>query len=136
MSQNEKPSESTPQPPRKPYSPPNVVSYGHVKDIVQGTTGGGQDGGGGGHSKQCWIAEALYGAHDPRTHLLRAWLTVIYDERRRGWMFVALYRRFGRGTASLIERGLLPRQMFQPLFDALVEQALADSVRAFVAARH
>jgi hypothetical protein len=51
-------------------------------------------------------------------------------------MLVALYRRFGRRTASLIERGLLPRQMFHPLFDALVEKALADSARAFVAARH
>jgi hypothetical protein len=87
------------------------------------------------HSKVCWIAEVLYGAADPRTQLLRAWLTVVYDERRRGWMFVALYRRFGRGTAALIARGLLPRQVFEAVFDRLLEKALADSVVAFVAAR-
>jgi hypothetical protein len=135
MSQNQKPSNSVPTPARKPYSPPRVSSYGHVKDIVQGSVGGGNDGGGT-HSKTCWIAEALYGVSDPRTHLLRAWLAVVYGERRRGWMFVVLYHRFGRGTATLIRRGVLPRGLFQPLFDALVEKALADSARAFVAARH
>ena len=136
MSQNEKPIESTPQPPRrKPYSPPQVISYGHVKDIVQGAGGNGLDSGGG-HSKACWIAEALYGADDPRTHLLRAWVTMIYNERRRGWLLVGLYRMFGRSTATLITRGLLPRMLFQPLFDTLVEKALADSAPVFVAARH
>jgi hypothetical protein len=136
MSESQKPNESAPQPARKPYSSPHVVSYGHVKDLVQGNAGHGSDGGGGAHSKSCWIAEALYGVNDPRTYLLRAWLTLIYNERRPGWILVALYRQFGRGTASLIERGLLPRRIFQPLFDTLVEKAMADSARAFVAARH
>jgi hypothetical protein len=135
MSESQNPNDLAPPPARKPYSPPRVVSYGHVKDIIQGTTGPGNDGGGT-HSKQCWIAEALYGAHDPRTLLVRAWLTIVYDERRPGWMFVALYRQFGRSAAALIERGLLPRLMFQPLFDALVEKALAEAATAFVAARH
>ena len=135
MTENEKPIEPTPQPARKPYSPPHVISYGHVKDIVQGNAGNGLDAGGG-HSKACWIAEALYGVDDPRTHLLRAWLTVIYDERRPGWRFVAVYRTLGRATAKLVERGVLPKGLFQPLFDALLEKALADSARAFVAARH
>lgn len=135
MSENEKPIESTPQPPRKPYSPPHVISYGHVKDIIQGSGGNGLDAGGG-HSKTCWIAEALYGLNDPRTHLLRAWLTRIYDERRPGWLFVVMYRVFGRATAALIRRGFLPKSLFQPLFDALLEKALADSAHAFVAARH
>ena len=135
MSQSEKPNDPPRPPARKPYSHPRVVSYGHVKDIVQGSIGPGNDGSGT-HSKQCWIAEALYGAHDSRTYLLRAWLTVIYDERRRGWMLVGLYRLFGRRTAALITGGILPRMLFQPLFDTLVEKAMADSARAFVAARH
>jgi hypothetical protein len=135
MSQSEKPNESSRQPARKPYSPPQVIAYGHVKDIVQGAGGNGLDSGGG-HSKACWIAEALYGVDDPRTHLVRAWVTEIYDDRRPGWMFVGLYRIFGRATAALITRGILPRMLFQPLFDTLVEKALADSARAFVAARH
>ena len=134
MSQSENKTGSTPQPARKPYKTPRLVSYGHVKDIVQGTAGQGNDAGGG-HSKQCWIAEALYGSDDPRTHLLRAWLSVVYDERRPGWAFVAFYRVFGPGTARLISSGVLPRQLFRPLFDALVERAVADAPRAFTAAR-
>ena len=122
MSDSTKNTDTTSEPARKPYSPPRLVAYGHVKDIVQGGTGMGSDAPD--HSKACWIAEVLYGAADPRTHLLRAWLTVVYDERRPGWMFVALYRTFGRSTAALIARGLLPRWAFQALFDTLVEKAL------------
>jgi len=137
MSHSDDKTGSTPQPPAKPYTPPRVVTYGHVKDLVQGNQGGGVDnaGGGGGHSKQCWIAEVVYGPDDPRTHLLRAWLTVVHDERRPGWMFVVLYRVFGRGTARLISSGVLPARFFRPLFDALVDRALADVPRAFVLAR-
>jgi len=136
MSHSDDKTGSTPKPPAKPYTPPRIVSYGHVKDLVQGSAGPGADGGGGGtHSKQCWIAESLYGADDPRTHLLRAWLTVVHDERRPGWMFVVLYRVFGRGTARLISSGALPAHWFLPLFDGLVDRALADAPRAFVLAR-
>jgi len=135
MNQKENSSGPTPPPTGKPYTPPRLISYGHVKDIVQGSTGGGNDGVGG-HSKQCWIAEALYGADDARTLILRAWLTVVYDERRAGWMFVAVYRMFGRSAARLISTGVLPAKLFQPLFDTLVEKAMADTRRAFVPARH
>src|SRR5215467_6683561 len=128
MSEKQKTSDAIAQPARKPYSPPRLVAYGHVTDIVQGGTGMGSDAPD--HSKVCWIAETLYGAADPRTHLLRAWLTVIYDERRPGWKFVALYRTFGRSAAALIARGLLPRHVFQALFDALVEQALGRHRRS------
>ena len=138
MSLTDKPSDFTPPTPRKPYSPPRLVAYGHVKDIIQGGGGMGNDSSGippGGNSKACWIAEALYGVHDPRTLVLRAWLSVAYDERRPGWMFIAVYRRFGRAAANLIQRGYLPRQLFQPLFDTLVEKALDESACAIVAAR-
>ncbi len=126
---------STPAPARKPYTPPRLVTYGHVKDIVQGTGGKKSDFGFGRNSRSCWIAEALYGADDPRTLLLRSWVTVIYDERRPGWMFVLLYRTFGRATARLITRGVLPRRLFQPLFDTLVERALTASADALLVAR-
>jgi hypothetical protein len=134
MSHTDDKTGSTPQPPAKPYTPPRIVSYGHVKDLVQGNQGGGLDASGG-HSKQCWIAEALYGADDPRTHLLRAWLTVVHDQRRPGWMFVVLYRVCGRGTARLISSGALPARWFRPLFDSLVDRALADAPRVFALAR-
>ena len=121
--------------PRKPYSPPRLVSYGHVKDLIQGGTGMMNDAGGA-KSKNCWIAEALYGVHDARTLLLRAWLTVVYDERRPGWVFVALYRRGGRAAAALIHRGVVPRWAFRPVFDTLLGKALADAARGVVAPRH
>jgi len=126
-------------PKKKPYAPPRLVSYGHVKDIVQG--GGGRttkDFGGAkgfGNSKSCWIAEALYGVDDPRTLLLRAWLSVAYDERRPGWQFIAVYRRYGRTTADLIYRGYLPRGLFRPLFNVLVNKALDESAQTLIAYR-
>jgi hypothetical protein len=136
MSENHQSSDSTAQPVRKPYSPPRLVAYGRVKDIVQGANGTMVDGGAGNHSKQCWIAETLYGVDDPRTELLRAWLTVVYEQRRSGWRFVALYRACGRSTARLIARGVLSKRLFRPLFDTLVDKALDESARAFVAVRH
>lgn len=138
MSLNDKAAGAKGSTQRKPYTPPRLVAYGHVKDIIQGGGGMGNDASGtppGGASKACWVAEALYGVDDPRTLLLRAWLSTAYDERRAGWIFIAMYRRFGRGTANLIQRGYLPRQLVQPLFDALVEKALDESAGALAAAR-
>ena len=137
---DDKPAASRPSPRKKPYAPPRLIAYGHVKDIIQG--GGGNkasDTGGskgfGNSKKACWIAEALYGVEDPRTHLLRAWLSSRYDARRAGWPLIALYATAGRQVAALISRGLLPRAPFRLLFDALVERALDDSALVVVAAR-
>jgi hypothetical protein len=120
---------------RKPYTPPRVISYGHVKDVIQGGLGKKADGPGVLSKTTCWIAEVLYGVTDPRTLLLRASLTAAYEQRRPGWMCIALYRRFGEATANLIARGYLPRQLFQPLFDRLVENALAEWAIAVAANR-
>jgi hypothetical protein len=120
---------------RKPYTPPRVTSYGHVKDIIQGATGKKSDAAGVLSKGGCWIAEVLYGVNDSRTLLLRAWLAAAYDQRRPGWRYIALYRRFGQTTANLIARGYLPRQLFQPLFDRLVENALGEWACAVVAVR-
>jgi hypothetical protein len=118
---------------RTPYAPPRLVCYGSVKDIVQGGGGGGLDAGGA-HSKLCWVAEALYGVHAPRTTLLRAWLSHEYDQKGRWWLFAALYRRCGRTVANLIHRGHLPRRWVRPSFDFLVDRAFDDSARAIRAA--
>ena len=127
-------------PKKKPYAPPRLVSRsGHVKDIVQG--GGGKTtkelwrSQGFREFKSCWIAEALYGVDDARTLLLRAWLSVAYDERRPGWQLIALYRRYGRTTADLIYRGYLPRGLFRPLFNVLVDKALDESAQTLIAYR-
>lgn len=121
---------------RKPYTRPHLVYYGHVNDIVQGNGGRRRDIIGRNSKVTCWIAEALYGVDDARTLLLRAWLSSVYESRRRGWMLVWAYRRFGQKTAMLISRGLLPRAPFQWLFDGLVGKALAETAHVFAAARH
>ena len=118
---------------RKPYTPPRLICYGSVKDIIQG--GGGTKGDGGGRlTKACWVAEALYGVHDPRTALLRAWVTREYDQRGRWWLFAALYMKCGRAVASAIHRGRLPRRWLRPLFDVMVGKAFDESARAIRAA--
>jgi len=133
MSDEKRP--AVPAPARKPYAPPQLVQYGHVKDVVQGTGGKNLDFIGR-HSKSCWIAEALYGSDDSRTLVLRAWVSSIYEERRSGWLLASLYRIFGRATANLIARGVLPSWLFRRLFDALLEKALTERAHALLAARH
>jgi hypothetical protein len=113
--------------PKKPYSPPTLTTYGALKDIVQGSHGTMGDGAPG-NTKGCWIAEALYGAHDPRTFLLRSWMTGIYDARRRGWPLVALYRRSGPVLARAIRVRPILRRAFRALFDAVLGKALRDIV--------
>src|SRR5712691_9069354 len=120
---------------RKPYAPPRLISYGHVKAIVQGGTGNRADGGAG-LTRMCWEAETLYGVEDPRTLVLRAWLTAVHTERRRGWLLVELYRRFGLTAAGLIRTGRLPRRAFLPLFDRLAAKAFDASARTVIDEQH
>ena len=120
----------TPRPasPRKPYAKPRLTRYGHVKDVVQGFMGPQADAGGP-KTKPCWVAEALYGAGDARTVLLRAWMAELHALRRRGWLLTALYLRIGPAVAALVRRGTVPRAALRPLFDRLLDRALADTTR-------
>ena len=120
---------------RKPYATPRLISYGHVKDIVQGDTGS-MTGDGSGTTKPCWIAEALYGVHDPRTRLLRAWLSEAYTQRRPWWPLIALYIRAGRTIAKLILSGHLPRRPALRLFDFLTVKAFEASAHSIRATAH
>lgn len=110
---------------KKPYSVPKLICYGHVKEIVQ-TGGGGKSDAVNKCRNSCWIAEVLYGVEHPRTLLLRARLRIVLLRKERGWRFAALYVRFGRQTAALIARGVLPRRLFLPLFDRLTDWALDE----------
>ena len=110
---------------KKPYAAPKLISYGHVKDIVQ-TGGGGMGDGSGTCKTQCWIAEVLYGIEHPRTLLLRARLRILRARKEPGWVFAELYGRIGWQVASLIRWRLLPRSVFLPLFDRLTDWALDE----------
>lgn len=120
---------------RKPYAAPRLISYGHVKDIVQGGGTKANDPGTGRATKPCWIAQALYGAESPRTMLVRSWLTDVYLEKRRGWRLVALYVAWGPTAADMIRRRRLPRRPFLRVFDALTRRAFDQSALAAKARR-
>jgi hypothetical protein len=124
---------------KKPYTPPRLIAYGHVKDIVQGAAGSKSDGGAG-LTKQmgppCRVAEALYGVNDPRTLVLRAWLREVNTRRDRGWWLVEVYRIVGPMVASLIRRGSLPRRTLLPLFDALAGKAFDNQARRILDERY
>jgi hypothetical protein len=73
----------------------------------------------------CWIAEALYGVNDPRTHLLRSWLNQEFRETALGQVVMPLYARFGKLVAFAVRMSKPVRNFFQPLF----EQALAAAMK-------
>ena len=129
MSSTHNPADTPPQTRKKPYTPPRLVAYGDFKSIVQGNAGSRGDGGPG-QTKSCWIAEALYGVNDPRTMLLRTWLTAAYIEKRWWWWLVAAYMRFGRTVANALQKSCILKLGFRLLFDALARKAAVEAPRA------
>jgi hypothetical protein len=121
---------------RKPYAKPRLICYGHVKDIVQGSGGGTlNDPRTHQSTRVCWIAEALYGVDASRTLVLRAWLSRAYEQKRRGWLLISLYARFGRTVADRIRSGHIPARLFLPLFDYLFVKANDHTARMLKASR-
>ena len=105
--------------PKKPYSAPRLVKYGDLRQLTRGGNGRRADASGAGtHTRICWIAEVLYGAADPRTHLLRMWLVNVYSKTAIGSIVVALYKLLGRELSELVRRSSLLRQMLRPVFEA------------------
>lgn len=72
----------------------------------------------------CWIAEAIYGVDDPRTHLVRLWLNVEFVKSTTGRMVMALYLRFGQRVASWVRRSTLLKHALKPLFDRGLKNAI------------
>ena len=71
----------------------------------------------------CWIAEAIYGPLDFRTHLLRHWLNFVWAKQSIiGAATMSLYRLCGRWVAH---QPLLVR-MLKPLFDRALAAALRN----------
>jgi hypothetical protein len=71
----------------------------------------------------CWIAEVIYGVDDSRTHLIRAWLVNEYEKTFIGSLMVAMYRKFGERIATIVERSVIFRTFFQPIFAAALRRA-------------
>ena len=80
---------------------------------------------GAGFAKSCWIAEAIYGVDDQRTHLLREWLNTEFRKSLVGKAVMALYLRFGRRIAALVTKYPTLRSVFRPIFDRGLQKAIA-----------
>ena len=103
--------------PKKPYSAPRLVKYGDLRQLTRGSHGRRADAGVR-PSRPCWIAEVLYGADDPRTHVLRVWLMDAYSKTAVGSIVVAVYTRFGRKLSALVRRSSLLQGLLRPVFEA------------------
>lgn len=67
--------------------------------------------------KPCWIAEAIYGVDDPRTHAARAWLIGPFSDVWYGRLVVQIYCVFGKHVAAVVRRSRILKATFKPLFD-------------------
>lgn len=77
----------------------------------------------------CWIAEALYGIDDPRTHLLRSWLNLEFKQRAFGRIVMAVYLRYGQRIAAIAKKSIVLRIILRPLFELALSSAIAERTR-------
>ncbi len=71
-------------------------------------------------SSGCWIAEAVYGTDDLRTHVLRAWLNLVWAKTTIGSVVMVLYCRFGERVALLVHKHACLKMFFRWLFDRVL----------------
>ena len=76
-------------------------------------------------SSGCWIAEAIYGVDDQRTHDVRRWLNTEFKKTRFGTLVMSFYLRFGERIAAWVRRSTLLKASLKPLFDKALERARA-----------
>lgn len=75
-------------------------------------------------TKGCWIAEAVYGVDDRRTHVVRAYLNGPFRVKKRGDLIMRVYLRFGERVARVVKKSKLLKALFRPFFDAALSRAL------------
>ena len=73
----------------------------------------------------CWIAEAIYGVDDLRTHLVREWLNTEFVLHPVGKAAMEAYQRFGRQIARLVKKRKFLATALKPIFDCALSHALA-----------
>lgn len=76
--------------------------------------------------KGCWVAEAIYGTDDPRTHLLRWYLNGPFTETAPGAAVMAVYHAIGRPVAWIARRSAIIRAALTPLFEIALRRACAS----------
>jgi hypothetical protein len=92
-------------------------------NAVTGILTGAAQGAAQGFAGKCWIAEAIWGAQDARTHLVRAYLNAEFGERWYGRGLMALYERFGRQVARQVRAHRWLGGLLRPLFELALWRA-------------
>jgi hypothetical protein len=77
-----------------------------------------------GARKGCWIAEAIYGAEDPRTHIVRAYLNGDFRKSWAGALIMWIYLAIGEFVAGFVGRSKTLRFMLRPFFDLALARAV------------
>jgi hypothetical protein len=77
--------------------------------------------------ESCWIAEALWGIDDARTHVVRWWLNHEFASHWYGAMVMWAYRRWGRQIAARVERKGLLYCLLKPVFEHALNCAEMES---------
>lgn len=74
----------------------------------------------------CWIAEAVYGLDDARTHLLRAWLNGPFSDTALGTAVMWFYMKFGRAGAAAVTRNPRLKRAMKYMFDLALQRAMRE----------
>lgn len=65
----------------------------------------------------CWIAEAVYGVDDLRTHLLRKYLNTEFKQTLKGKIIMFVYLHIGKFVAYFVKRSKILKSIFKHIFD-------------------
>ena len=77
----------------------------------------------------CWIAEAIYGVDDLRTHLVRAWLNGPFKQTKFGSVVMKLYMKYGERIAERVKKSKALKAVLKPVFDMALYCAIKDAVK-------
>lgn len=76
----------------------------------------------------CWIAEVIYGTHDPRTFIVREFLNGPFRRTVFGGIVMWLYCRVGKSVAAKAKHSVVMRWALRPVFDFALRTAISTQV--------
>lgn len=100
------------------YKPAPTQTQGWLAPVLSGVGAAA-----GGLAAFCWIAEAIYGTNDQRTHDVRKWLNGPFRRTKLGRLTMQLYMEIGQQVAWGVRRSSILRAIFTPLFNLALQKA-------------
>lgn len=99
----------------------------NAEGIMNTISQAGSAAGGMGFKPFCWVAAEIYdGWLDPRTVLVRQWISTELVKSAMGRVAAVAYLRFGERMAATIRRFPILRRPFKALFDAALQRAVSS----------